>query len=95
MRPSLIVGLRRVAGASLDLSPTAQAEGVLLLLRNTPQALADAPWILESFARAVEGTACYTGVRGEAADAAAAILELASSAMSGRAAAVRGGARSQ
>jgi hypothetical protein len=94
MRASLIVGLRRVAGAALHLTPTTQAEGVLLLLRNTPQALADAPWIRQPITRVVEGTACYVGVRGEAAEAATAILELASSATSSRAAAARGGARS-
>ena len=78
-RAALIVGVRRVAGAALDLTPTPQSEAVLLLLRNTPQALADAPWILAPIARAVEGTACYVGVRGEAAEAATSILALASS----------------
>ena len=44
-----------------------QAEGVLLLLRNTPQALADQPWILAPLERAVGDAACYAGLRGEAA----------------------------
>jgi hypothetical protein len=79
VRAGVIVGVRRVAGAALDLAPTTQAEAVLLLLQNTPHALADAPWILAPIARAVEGTACYVGVRGEAAEAARAILALASS----------------
>jgi hypothetical protein len=43
-----------------------QAEGVLLLLRNTPQALADQPWILTPLERAVGDAACYAGLRGEA-----------------------------
>jgi hypothetical protein len=85
VRAGLIVGVRRVAGAALDLTPTTQAEAVLLLLRNTPHELADAPWILAPIARAVEGTACYVGVRGEAAGAAASILALASAGAPGAA----------
>jgi hypothetical protein len=85
VRAGLIVGVRRVAGATLDVTTVTQAEAVLLLLRNTPQAIADAPWILDPIARAVEGTACYVGVRGEAAAAAAAILALASAGAPGRA----------
>ena len=54
-----------------------QGEGVLLLLRNTPQVLADQPWILVPLERAVGTAACYTGRRGEAGEAAAEILRLA------------------
>jgi hypothetical protein len=79
VRAGLIVGVRRVPGAAFDVTPTTQAEAVLLLLRNTPHALAEALWILERIVRAVEATACYVGVRGEAAEAARSILALASS----------------
>jgi hypothetical protein len=75
----LIVGLRYALDASLFTEAMSQAEGVLLLLRNTPQALADQPWILTPLERAVGDAACYAGLRGEAQATAAAILELASS----------------
>ena len=79
MRASLIMGVRHVPDAALIPKATSQAEGVVLLLRNTPQALADQPWILTPLARAVEGAACYVGLRGEASEAATEILRLASS----------------
>jgi hypothetical protein len=76
---ALVLGLRHAAGATLDLDPMSQGDGVLLLLRNTPQALREHPWILGSLERAVEGAICYAGRRGEARDAATAILRLATS----------------
>lgn len=79
MPARLILGLRYARNAAPTLLATSQADGVLLLLRNTPQALVDQPWILPPLTRAVERAACYAGLRGEAEEAAAAILELASS----------------
>lgn len=79
----LIVGVRYAPGASTILEAMSQAEGVLLLLRNIPQALVDRPWILMPLERAVGDAACYDGLRGEAREAAAAILDLASSVMRG------------
>jgi hypothetical protein len=75
----LIVGLSYAPDASPFTHAMSQAEGVLLLLRNTPQALADRPWILTPLERAVGDAACYAGLRGEARETAAAILQLASS----------------
>jgi len=75
----LIVGLRHVPAAAPSLRATSQAEGMLLLLRNTPQALVDQPWILTPLSRAVRGAACYVGLREEAGEATTAILQLASS----------------
>jgi hypothetical protein len=79
----LIVGLRYAgeapldAGeAPLDVQAVSQGEGVLLLLRNTPQVLADQPWILKPVERAVGTAACYTGRRGEAREAARELLRL-------------------
>jgi hypothetical protein len=72
----LIVGLRYAGEAPLDLKPVSQGEGVLLLLRNTPQVLADQPWILKPVERAVGTAACYTGRRGEAREAARELLRL-------------------
>jgi hypothetical protein len=80
MSAALILGLRHAGGVTFSLEPMSQGDGVLLLLRNTPQALVDQPWILRHLERAVEGATCYTGRRGEAREAAAAILRLAASA---------------
>ena len=66
----LSLGLRYAADAELTLRAVTQGEGLLLLLRNTPQALADQPWILAPIERAVAGAACYSGARGEASEAA-------------------------
>ena len=88
----LIVGVRYAPEASPLLQAMSQAEGVLLLLRNTPQALVDQPWILAPLERAVGDAACYAGLRGEAREAAAAILHLASSVTRGEAGRCRSGA---
>ena len=77
---SLIIGVRHAPHAAPGLHAMSQADGVLLLLRNTPHALVDQPWILAPLARAVEGAACYAGLRGAAREAAAEILQLAASA---------------
>ena len=75
----LILGLGYAPEAPLTLQAVSQGEGVLLLLRNTPQVLADQPWILPPLERVVARAACYAGRRGEAREAAAAILRLAAS----------------
>lgn len=73
----LILELRHAPDVALGVRPVSQGDGLLLLLRNTPQALVDQPWILAPLERAVAGAACYAGARGEARAAAAAILSLA------------------
>jgi len=73
----LVLELRYAPGAALVLRAVPQGEGVLSLLRNTPQALVDEPWILGRLERAVAGAACYAGPRGEAREAAPGILRLA------------------
>jgi hypothetical protein len=77
VRPSLILELRHVAEGALSLESVTQGDGVLLLLRNTPQVLADKWWLRVPLERAVQDAACYTGRRGEAREAAAAVLDLA------------------
>jgi hypothetical protein len=77
---SLILGLHHAADATLTVKSVSQGDGVLLLLRNTPQVLADKSWLRVPLERAVGGAACYTGRRGEAREAAAAILRLAAGA---------------
>jgi len=54
-------------------------------LRNTPQPLVERPWIVAPIERAVACAACYVGVRGEASEAAEAILDQASSLYDGAA----------
>jgi hypothetical protein len=81
LRAGLIVGLSYSPDAAPFTQAVSQAEGVLLLLRNTPQVFVDQPWILTPLERAVADAACYAGLRGEALEAAAAILQLASSVM--------------
>jgi hypothetical protein len=78
-RAALILGLDYRADASFTVRPLSQGDGVLLLLRNTPQALVDQPWILAPLERVAAAAACYAGRRGEAGEAAAAILRLAAS----------------
>jgi len=77
---SLILGLHHAADAAFTLKPVSQGDGVLLLLRNTPQVLADKSWLRIPLERAVGTAACYTGRRGEAREAAAEILRLAAGA---------------
>jgi len=75
----LILELRYAASAALALEPVPQGDGVLMLLRNTPQILADQPWILAPLEHAAGRAACYTGMRGEAGEAVAGLLRLAAS----------------
>ena len=79
MPAALVVAVAHAADAPSHVEPMNQGEGLVLLLRNTPQALADRPWILAPLARAVGRAACYVGHRGEAGEAADAILRLAAS----------------
>jgi len=76
----LILGVTYSTDAAIALEPISQGEGLMLLLRNTPQVLADQPWILGPLERAVGEATCYMGHRGDARAAAAAILALASAA---------------
>jgi hypothetical protein len=46
-----------------------QGEGVMMLLRNTPHALAESPHMLNLFMRAVSGARCYAGHRADAEQA--------------------------
>jgi len=71
-----IVILDYKAGESWAVLPMAQSLAVLALLRNTPHTLADSPQMVEQFERAVSGAKCYTGRRGDAAEAAADLLRL-------------------
>ncbi len=74
-RVGWVFSLQYEAAAGWDVAPVHQSMALLSLLQNTPHVLADAPEMVNSFQRAIEGAACYAGRRGEAADAVNHILE--------------------
>ncbi len=61
------------------LNPIPQSEGLLTLLRNTPQVLAERQEILERLERVSAGAQCFAGLRGEAAEAVDKIWDLCGS----------------
>lgn len=71
-----IVALEYAPGASWHVRAISQSEGVMLLLRHTPHELAQSPEMINFFLGVSSSAACYTGQRGEAAEAASRILEL-------------------
>ncbi len=72
----LIVSLEWAHGGQWKVRRVPQSEALLLLLRNTPQEMARSPEILDRMRRGVSSATCYTGVRGEAAEAAGHVIEL-------------------
>jgi hypothetical protein len=60
----------------IQVAPMGQSEALHLLLRSTPQALEDHPGIFGNLAKVVARARTFTGARGEARDAARAILEM-------------------
>lgn len=57
-------------------APITQSEALLALLRNTPHALEETPDLVDTLRCAVTEAACYSGCRGEAAQAVDEILRL-------------------
>jgi len=53
-----------------------QSEALLVLLKNTPRAMADSPEILGCLRSAASSAICYAGVRGEGAEASEHVMEL-------------------
>jgi hypothetical protein len=64
-RVGWIFSLKYVGGDDLTVAEVPQSVALLDLLRNTPHVLADSPEIVDGFQRAVEGAACYAGIRGD------------------------------
>jgi len=75
----LIVAAERVEGAQWNVRRIAQSEALVVLLRNTPREMAQSPEMLAPLRAAVSSAACYSGVRGEAAEAADRVIELLAS----------------
>jgi hypothetical protein len=71
-----ILALEYDPAAHWRISAVPQSEALLILLRNTPHALADTPRIVAPLKRASATSTCYTGTRERAADAAEHILRI-------------------
>ena len=72
-----IVAVDYAPGASWEIKRISQGEAVMLLLSNTPHEMGQSPEMVELFTRCVARSECYAGTRGEVAEAAERILELA------------------
>ncbi len=72
----LILFAEWTRGAQWNVGRISQSEALLLLLRNTPQEMANSPKLLSRLRAGVSSATCYTGVRGEAAEAAGRVVEL-------------------
>ena len=75
----LIVSVERVEGAQWSVRRISQSEALVVLLRNTPREMAQSPEMLAPLRAAVSSAACYSGVRGEAAEAADRVIGLLTS----------------
>ena len=71
-----ILALEYDPAAPWRITAVPQSEAFLILLRNTPHALAETPRMLDALRRASAGAECYAGRRNDAADAAERILRL-------------------
>ncbi len=72
----LILSLPYQVGAQICMDPVGQSQGLRLLLENTPHVLEDSPALFKKLTRVAGGARTFVGVRGEAAEAADAILQL-------------------
>jgi len=63
-------------GETWQVREITQGEAILSLLRNTPHEMTGSPQLLDVFLRAIGDAHCYSGRRGEAAQAAELILQL-------------------
>jgi hypothetical protein len=72
----LILFIERKHGARRNVRRIPQSEALLMLLRNTPQEMAEYPEIVARLRATVSSAACYAGVRGEAGEAADRVIEL-------------------
>lgn len=74
-----IIAVDYVPGGAWEAHQISQSEAVMLLLRNTPHEMEQAPEMTDFFIRLVSDAACYAGVRGEVGEAADRVLELVAS----------------
>jgi hypothetical protein len=71
-----VLALDYVPGASWKIHELSQSEAVLLLLRNTPHEMEKSPGMVDVFLGVAGRAKCFEGERGEAAEAAACVLDL-------------------
>ena len=71
-----IVAVEYDSGAKWNIQPISQGEAVMLLLRNTPHEMGHSPEMIDLFTRCAAGAKCYTGVRGDVAEAAIEMMQL-------------------
>jgi hypothetical protein len=81
---SLILSLRFVMAGRLRLRPIAASEAAVTLLRNTPHRLDESKSLAATVLLAVRNAPAFEGIRGEAAQAADAIVQWADGAGGGR-----------
>lgn len=74
--PRLILMLRYVEGERFQVRKITHAEALMILLQSTPQVLADAPHIFKPLGRVAANALTFSGVRGEASQAAEHIFAL-------------------
>jgi len=71
-----ILALRYMPDSPWSVSAICQSEALVVLLQNTPHFLAETPEMLQSFQRAVAGTASYIGCQSNVPQAADEILKI-------------------
>ena len=73
----LLIFLQYEPGQKFAVHPLSHSDALLRLLSNTPHVLAETPEIFTLRKSAVSRAACFAGVRGDGADAADRILQMA------------------
>ena len=71
-----ILNLEYEAGSAWSVQKIPQSQALLILLKNTPHALAESPAMTAAFLQAVAKADCYSGRRGDVIPAADQILKL-------------------
>ncbi len=74
--PLLVLMLRYVEGEHFQVRRITHAESLMILLQSTPQVLADSPHIFQPLSRVAASAVTFSGVRGEASQAAQHIFAL-------------------
>jgi len=72
----LVLALEYASESAWNIRRLQQSEMLLILLKNTPHSVSESRDLVTPLVRALEGAACFAGVRGEAADAADRIFAL-------------------
>ena len=71
-----ILAIDFVQRGEWNIHQISQSEAMTLLLRNTPHEMAESPQLFDFFLQAVSNVTCFSGRRGDAAQAAEKILQL-------------------